>query len=65
MTLVACLLTSCCAAGGELLQAALPSSHVYKAYNTLGDNIMVNPEVLGVPVTMLFAGDHHQYGVPL
>jgi predicted dinucleotide-binding enzyme len=39
-------------AGGELLAAALPASHVYKAFNTIGTSVLGAPDGVGVPVTM-------------
>lgn len=49
---------ACCAVvpGGELLQAGLPNCAVYKAFNTVGDNLLADPDRLGTPVTMFFAG---------
>eukprot|EP00878_Enallax_costatus_P013208 GHUV01013806.1.p1 GENE.GHUV01013806.1~~GHUV01013806.1.p1 ORF type:complete len:170 (+),score=44.95 GHUV01013806.1:1605-2114(+) len=42
--------------GGELLHAALPNSQVYKAFNTIGDNILGQPDAIGTPISMMFAG---------
>lgn len=55
------------ASAGELLQSALPSSHVFKAFNTIGSEHMATPQgdrVFGGaaaaeergPLTMMFAG---------
>ncbi|CAI5490175.1 unnamed protein product [Closterium sp. Naga37s-1] len=42
--------------GGEELKKALPNAHVYKAFNTVGAELMVTPTLGGKPVAMLFAG---------
>ncbi|CAI5463539.1 unnamed protein product [Closterium sp. Yama58-4] len=42
--------------GGEELKKALPNAHVFKAFNTLGAELMVTPVLGGKPVAMLFAG---------
>jgi hypothetical protein len=41
-----------CGAGGELLAAGLPDSHVYKAFNTVGTTVMAAVEDMGYPVQM-------------
>lgn len=45
-----------CTAGGELLQAALPTAHVFKAFNSIGTPLMQQPDALGQPISMMFAG---------
>ena len=35
----------------------LPTARVYKAFNTLGAELMSNPEIGGKPITMMYAGD--------
>lgn len=42
---------------GERVARLLPDSHVIKAFNTVGFNIMENPEFGGNSATMLVAGD--------
>jgi hypothetical protein len=53
---VLCCAVLCCAvlcgAGGELLAAGLPDSHVYKAFNTVGTTVMAAVEDMGYPVQM-------------
>jgi predicted dinucleotide-binding enzyme len=45
-----------CATGGELLQEALPTAQVFKAFNTIGTPLMLQPDALGHPISMMFAG---------
>ncbi len=42
---------------GEQVQRALPDARVVKAYNTVGNALMVDPELPGGPPTMFLAGD--------
>jgi predicted dinucleotide-binding enzyme len=42
---------------GERVQRALPTARVVKAYNTVGNALMVDPQLPGGPPTMLIAGD--------
>jgi predicted dinucleotide-binding enzyme len=42
---------------GEQVQRALPEAKVVKAYNTVGNTLMVDPDLPGGPPTMLIAGD--------
>ena len=42
---------------GERVQRALPATRVVKAYNTVGNALMVDPELPGGPPTMPIAGD--------
>lgn len=42
---------------GEQVQRALPGANVVKAYNIVGNALMVDPDVPGGPPTMLIAGD--------
>ncbi|GJP29073.1 hypothetical protein CLOM_g67 [Closterium sp. NIES-68] len=42
--------------GAEELKKALPHAHVYKAFNTLGAELMVDPTLGGKQIAMLFAG---------
>jgi 8-hydroxy-5-deazaflavin:NADPH oxidoreductase len=43
--------------GGERLQRALPGARVVKAFNTVGNTLMVDPQLPGGPPTMFVAGD--------
>jgi predicted dinucleotide-binding enzyme len=43
---------------GERVQRALPEASVVKAYNIVGNALMVDPDLPGGPPTMLIAGDH-------
>lgn len=43
--------------GGEVLAAALPDAYVFKAFNTLGLELMEKPEINGIQLTLLFAGE--------
>ncbi|CAI5527326.1 unnamed protein product [Closterium sp. Naga37s-1] len=42
--------------GAEELKKALPNAHVYKAFNSVGAELMVTPTLGGKPIAMLFAG---------
>jgi predicted dinucleotide-binding enzyme len=42
---------------GEQVQRAVPAAKVVKAYNIVGNTLMVDPDVPGGPPTMLIAGD--------
>ena len=42
---------------GEQIQRAVPGTRVVKAYNTVGNALMVDPELPGGPPTMFLAGD--------
>jgi predicted dinucleotide-binding enzyme len=42
---------------GEQVQRAVPDAKVVKAYNTVGNTLMVDPDLPGGPPTMLIAGD--------
>jgi predicted dinucleotide-binding enzyme len=42
---------------GELVQAAAPEAKVVKAYNSVGNAFMVDPDLPGGPPTMFIAGD--------
>lgn len=42
---------------GESVQRTLPDARVVKAYNTVGANLMVDPQVAGGPPTMFIAGN--------
>lgn len=42
---------------GEQVQRAAPGARVVKAYNTVGNALMVDPQLPGGPPTMLIAGD--------
>ena len=42
---------------GEQVQRAAPGARVVKAYNTVGNTLMVDPELPGGPPTMLIGGD--------
>ena len=42
---------------GEQLQRAVPDAKLVKAYNIVGNTLMVDPDVPGGPPTMLIAGD--------
>ncbi|MRG44502.1 DNA-binding protein [Chitinophaga sp. SYP-B3965] len=43
--------------GGEQVQAWLPDAHVVKALNTVGNNLMINPNFQEGDPTMLIAGN--------
>lgn len=43
--------------GGERLQRRLPDAHVVKAFNTVGNALMVDPQIPGGPPVMFIAGD--------
>jgi predicted dinucleotide-binding enzyme len=42
---------------GEQVQRAVPEAHVVKAYNIVGNALMVDPDVPGGPPTMLIGGN--------
>lgn len=42
---------------GERVQRAVPLARVVKAYNIVGNSLMVDPKLPGGPPTMLIAGD--------
>ena len=42
---------------GEQIQRAIPDAKVVKAYNIVGNTLMIDPELPGGPPTMLIAGD--------
>jgi predicted dinucleotide-binding enzyme len=42
---------------GEQVQRAVPEAHVVKAYNIVGNALMVDPDLPGGPPTMLIGGD--------
>lgn len=42
---------------GEQVQRALPGARVVKAYNTVGNTLMVDPQLPGGPPTMFLAGN--------
>jgi predicted dinucleotide-binding enzyme len=42
---------------GERVQRAAPDARVVKAYNTVGNTLMVDPQLPGGPPTMFLAGD--------
>ncbi len=43
--------------GGEALQERLPDAKVVKAFNTVGNTLMVDPQLPGGPPVMFIAGD--------
>jgi predicted dinucleotide-binding enzyme len=43
--------------GGEIVQRALPDARVVKAFNTVGNGLMVNPQLPDARPTMFIAGD--------
>jgi 8-hydroxy-5-deazaflavin:NADPH oxidoreductase len=50
-------LESADASGGEALQRRLPAAKVVKAFNTVGNALMVDPQIEGGPPVMFIAGD--------
>jgi predicted dinucleotide-binding enzyme len=42
---------------GEQVQRAVPEAQVVKAYNTVGNTLMVDPDLPGGPPSMLIGGD--------
>lgn len=45
---------------GEQVQRAVPEAQVVKAYNTVGNALMVDPDLPGGPPSMLIGGDSEQ-----
>jgi predicted dinucleotide-binding enzyme len=45
---------------GEQVQRAAPESYVVKAYNTVGNTLMVDPDLPGGPPSMFIAGDRDE-----
>jgi predicted dinucleotide-binding enzyme len=45
---------------GEQVQRAAPGARVVKAYNTVGNTLMVDPQLPGGPPTMFIGGDDEQ-----
>jgi predicted dinucleotide-binding enzyme len=45
---------------GEQVQRAVPEAHVVKAYNTVGNTLMVDPDLPGGPPTMFIGGDSEE-----
>jgi 8-hydroxy-5-deazaflavin:NADPH oxidoreductase len=43
--------------GGEIVQRAIPDAHVVKAFNTVSNSIMVDPELAGGRQPMFIAGN--------
>ena len=43
--------------GGERLQRLVPGAKVVKAFNTVGNGLMIDPELTGGPPVMFIAGD--------
>jgi predicted dinucleotide-binding enzyme len=43
--------------GGERIQRWLPAARVVKAFNTVGNALMIDPKLPGGPPTMFIAGD--------
>ena len=46
--------------GGEQVQCALPDARVVKAFNTVGNALMVDPDPPGGPPTMFIAGEEEE-----
>jgi len=46
--------------GGEALQQRLPDANVVKAFNTVGNTLMVDPQLPGGPPVMFIAGDDEE-----
>ncbi len=46
--------------GGEYLQSLLPETKIVKAFNTVGFNIMENPEFVGRKTIMYFCGNDQE-----
>jgi 8-hydroxy-5-deazaflavin:NADPH oxidoreductase len=42
---------------GEQVQRAVPEAHVVKAYNTVGNTLMVDPDLPGGPPSMFIGGE--------
>src|SRR5919107_2912987 len=49
---------------GEQVQRAVPEALVVKAYNTVGNTLMVDPDVPGGPPTMLIGGGTEEGQAP-
>lgn len=45
---------------GEQVQRAVPEAHVVKAYNTVGNALMVDPDLPGGPPSMFIGGDSEE-----
>lgn len=45
---------------GEQVQRAVPEARVVKAYNTVGNTLMVDPDVPGGPPSMFLGGDSEE-----
>ena len=45
---------------GERVQRAVPEAHVVKAYNTVGNTLMVDPDLPGGPPSMFIGGESAQ-----
>lgn len=43
--------------GGEIVQRAIPDAHVVKAFNTVGNGLMVDPQLASGRPTMFIAGN--------
>lgn len=45
---------------GERVQRAVPEAHVVKAYNTVGNTLMVDPDLPGGPPSMFIGGESEE-----
>ena len=43
---------------GEQIQRAIPNAHVVKVFNTVGHQLMIDPQLPGGPPDMFIAGNH-------
>jgi predicted dinucleotide-binding enzyme len=53
------LIVCCLHTAAEVLAEALPGTHVFKAFNTIGTNHMLHPDgshISGEQLTMMYAG---------